>query len=138
VLRPGGRLAFSVWAARERNPALSLVGGVLESQGHIPPPDPDAPSAFAMADPGYIRELVMGAGFAEPEIEEVTFRWPFSDRDAYWRYVTDTSASSSPILRVLSPEVQNEVREQVHELARPYQSGEGYDFPAVCLNAVTH
>jgi SAM-dependent methyltransferase len=138
VLRPGGRLAFSVWAARERNPALSLVGGVLESQGHIPPPDPDAPSAFAMADPGYIRELVMGAGFAEPEIEEVTFRWPFSDRDAYWRYVTDTSASSSPILRVLSPEVQNTVREQVHELARPYQSGEGYDFPAVCLNAVTH
>ena len=138
VLRPGGRLAFSVWAARERNPALSLVGGVLESQGHIPPPDPDAPSAFAMADPGRIRDLVVGAGFAEPEIEEVTFRWPFSDRDAYWRYVTDTSASSSPILRVLSPEVQNEVREQVHELARPYQSGEGYDFPAVCLNAVTH
>ena len=23
VLRPGGRLAFSVWAARERNPALA-------------------------------------------------------------------------------------------------------------------
>jgi SAM-dependent methyltransferase len=43
VLRPGGRLAFSVWAARERNPALSLVGRVLESKGHIPPPDPEAP-----------------------------------------------------------------------------------------------
>jgi ubiquinone/menaquinone biosynthesis C-methylase UbiE len=28
VLRPGGRLAFSVWAARERNPALSLAGMV--------------------------------------------------------------------------------------------------------------
>ena len=25
VLRPGGRLAFSVWAERERNPALSLA-----------------------------------------------------------------------------------------------------------------
>jgi SAM-dependent methyltransferase len=138
VLRPGGRLSFSVWAARERNPALSLVGGALESQGHIPPPDPEAPSAFAMADPGRIRELVVGAGFAEPEIEEVTFRWPFADQDAYWRYVTDTSASSSPILRALSPEVQKAVREQVHELARPYQSDEGYDFPATCLNAVTH
>src|ERR687897_3067754 len=138
VLRPGGRLAFSVWAARERNPALSLVGGVLQSQGHIPPPDPEAPSAFAMADPGRIRELVMGAGFSEPEIEEVTFRWTFAEKDAYWRYVTDTSASSSPILRSLPPEVQNAVREQVHEAARPYRSGEGYDFPAACLNAVTH
>jgi SAM-dependent methyltransferase len=138
VLRPGGRLAFSVWAARERNPALSLVGGVLESQGHIPPPDPGAPSAFAMADPGRIRELVVGAGFAEPEIEEVPFRWPFAEQDAYWRYVTETSASASPVLRTLSDEVQNAVREQVQEAARPYRSGEGYDFPATCLNAVTH
>jgi SAM-dependent methyltransferase len=138
VLRPGGRLAFSVWAARERNPALSLVGGVLESRGHIPPPDPEAPSAFAMADPGRIRELVVGAGFDVPEIEEVAFRWLFADRDAYWRYVTDTSASSSPILRSLSPEEQAKVREQVHEVARQFQSGEGYDFPAVCLNALTY
>jgi SAM-dependent methyltransferase len=137
VLRPGGRLAFSVWAARERNPALSLVGGVLESQGHIAPPDPEAPSAFAMADPGRIRELVVGAGFAQPEIEEVTFRWPFADQDAYWRYVNET-ASAAPVLRALSPEVQNTVREQVHEAARAYRSGEGYDFPAACLNAVTY
>src|SRR5919107_3423465 len=138
VLRPGGRLAFSVWAARERNPALWLVGGVLESQGHIPPPEPEAPSAFAMADPGRIRELVVGAGFAEPEIEEVPFRLPFADRDAYWRYVIETSASSSPILRSLPPEAQNTVREQVHEAARPYRSGEGYGFPATCLNVLTH
>jgi ubiquinone/menaquinone biosynthesis C-methylase UbiE len=138
VLRPGGRLAFSVWAARERNPALSLVGRVLESQGHIPRPDPQAPGAFAMADPGRIRELVVEASFAEPEIEEVTFRWPFAEKDAYWRYVTETAASSSPVLRALSHEMQNAVREQVHEAARPYRSGEGYDFPATCLSAVTY
>jgi SAM-dependent methyltransferase len=138
VLRPGGRLAFSVWAARERNPALSLMGRVLESQGHIPPPDPKAPTAFAMANPGHIRELVGGAGFAEPEIEEIAFRWPFADQDAYWRHLTETAASASPVLRALSPEAQKAVREQVHEAARPYRSGEGYDFPAVCLNAVTY
>jgi SAM-dependent methyltransferase len=138
VLRPGGRLAFSVWAARERNRALSLLGTVLVELGHVPPPDPEVPSAFAMADPGRIRELVVGAGFAEPEIEEVGFRLPFADRHAYWRYLTDTSASSSPVLRSLPPEEQAKVREQVHEVARPFQSGEGYNFPAVCLNAVTH
>ncbi|HET7270652.1 MAG TPA: methyltransferase domain-containing protein [Rubrobacter sp.] len=138
VLRLGGRLAFSVWAARERNPALSLVGTVLAELGHTPPPEPEAPSAFAMADPGRIRELVVGAGFAEPEIEEVPFRLPFADRDAYWRYLTDTSASSSPILRSLPPEEQAKIREQVHEMARPFRSGEGYDFPAVCLDAVTY
>jgi SAM-dependent methyltransferase len=138
VLRTEGRLAFSVWASRERNPALSLVGRVLESQGHIPPPDPEAPGAFAMADPGRIRELVIGAGFAEPEVDEVSFRMSFADREAYWRYLTETSASAAPVLRSLSTTAQGAVREQVHEAAVPFHSGEGYDFPAVCLNVVTY
>jgi SAM-dependent methyltransferase len=138
ALRPGGRLAFSVWATRERNPALSLVSRVLESQGHIPPPDPEAPGAFAMADPGRIRELVVGVGFAEPEIEEVSFRLSFADQEAYWRYLNETSASAAPVLRSLSTTAQEAVRDQVHEAALPFQSGEGYDFPAVCLNVVTH
>jgi ubiquinone/menaquinone biosynthesis C-methylase UbiE len=138
VLRPGGRLAFSVWAARERNPVLSLVGKVLESQGHIPPPEPGAPGAFAMADPERIRELVVRAGFAEPEVEEVSFRWSFAEQEAYWRYLTQTSTSAAPVLRSLPSTAQEAVREQLHEAALPYHSGEGYDFPAVCLNVVTH
>ena len=138
VLRPGGKLAFSVWASRERNPALSLVGRVLELQGHIPPPKPEAPGAFVMADPGHTRELVVRAGFAEPEIEEVSFRFSFVDQEAFWRYLTETSASASPVLQSLPTTAQEAIREQVHEAARPFHSGEGYAFPAVCLNVVTH
>jgi SAM-dependent methyltransferase len=138
VLRPGGKLTFSVWASRERNPALSLVGRVLELQGHIPPPEPEAPGAFAMADPGRTRELVVRAGFAEPEIEEVSFQFAFVDQEAFWRYLTETSASASPVLRSLPTTAQEAIREQVHEAARPFHSGEGYAFPAVCLNVVTH
>jgi SAM-dependent methyltransferase len=138
VLRPGGRLAFSVWAARERNPALSLAGAVLVELGHTMPPDPEAPGPFFLADTGRIRELVLGAGFAEPAIEEVSFRRQFVDQDAYWRFLIETSATTSPVLRSLPPEAQNTVRERMHEVARPFHSGEGYDFPSVCLNAVTH
>jgi SAM-dependent methyltransferase len=138
VLRPGGRLAFSVWAARERNPALSLAGRILVELGHILPPDPEAPGPFFMADTGRIRELVVGAGFAEPAIEEVSFSRQFVNQDAYWRFLIETSASTSPVLRSLPPEAQNTVRERVHEAARPFHSGEGYDFPGVCLNAVTY
>jgi SAM-dependent methyltransferase len=138
VLRPGGRLAFSVWAARERNPQISLPGAVLVELGLIPPPEPGAPGAFVMADPGRIRKLVVEAGFAEPEIEEVPIRWRFADQDAYWRFLMETAASFSRVLRALSPEALNTVRERVHEAARPFYSNEGYVFPAVCLNAVTY
>ncbi len=138
VLRPGGRLAFSVWAARERNPALSLAGRILAELGHVPPPDPEAPGPFFMADTGRIRELVVGAGFAEPAIEEVHFHRQFINQDTYWRFLIETSATTSPVLRSLPPEAQDTVRERLHEAARPFHSGEGYDFPAVCLNAVTY
>jgi SAM-dependent methyltransferase len=138
VLRPGGRLAFSVWAARERNPTVSLAGGILVELGHTPPPDPQGPGAFVMADLERIRQLVTGAGFAEPEIEEISFRWRFANQDAYWHFLTQTAASVSRVLRVLPSEAQNTVRERVHEAARPFRSGEGYDFPAVCLNVVTY
>jgi SAM-dependent methyltransferase len=138
VLRPGGRLAFSVWAARERNPTVSLAGEILVELGHTPPPDPQEPGAFVMADPERIRKLVVGAGFAEPEIEEVSFRWRFANQDAYWHFLTETAASVSRVLRAISPEAQNTVRERVHEAARPFHSGQRYDFPAVCLNVVTH
>jgi ubiquinone/menaquinone biosynthesis C-methylase UbiE len=134
VLRSGGKLAFSVFAAPERNPASSVVVEVLVRAGHILPLDSEEP----MADPGSIRELVVGAGFAEPEIEEISFRWGFADRDDYWRFLTEVAGPISSILRPLSPEVQAQVREQVHEAAGPFRSGEGYDFPTVCLNALTH
>jgi hypothetical protein len=91
-----------------------------------------------MADTGRIRELVVKAGFAEPAIEEVSFHRQFINQDAYWRFLIETSATTSPVLRSLPPEAQNTVRERVHEVARPFHSGEGYDFPSVCLNAVTH
>jgi hypothetical protein len=91
-----------------------------------------------MANPGRIRKLVMGAGFAEPEIEEVSLRWPFTDQDDYWQFLIEVAGAISSVLQTLPPEAQATVREQVYEAAGPFRSGEGYDFPAVCLNAVSH
>src|SRR5215217_3912819 len=138
VLRPGARLAFSVWAARERNPAPSLAGSILVELGHIPPPDPEAPGPYSMADTARIQKVIVAASFAEPEIEEVSFRWRFASQDAYWRFLIETSATTAPVLRALPPEAQDKFRQRLNEAARPFRSGERYDFPAVCLNAVTH
>jgi ubiquinone/menaquinone biosynthesis C-methylase UbiE len=134
VLRPGGRLAFSVFAAPERNPWVSPLIRTLVTRGHLRPPDPKAPGIFALADPQRIRELVTAAGFAGPEIEEVPWRWRFGSPDAYWRFMHEAAGAISPILRALPPDDQAAVRRQVHEAAQPFQAGDGYDFPAVVLN----
>jgi SAM-dependent methyltransferase len=73
VLRSGGRLALSVFAVPERNPWASLVGRVLVTQGHIAPPDPEAPGIFAMADPGCTRQLVLGQASLSPRSRRSPF-----------------------------------------------------------------
>jgi ubiquinone/menaquinone biosynthesis C-methylase UbiE len=77
VLRPGGRLSFSVWGAPEDNPWASVPGRILVQRGHMPAPESDAPGIFAMANPQRIVELVTGAGFDNPDLVEVPMAWHF-------------------------------------------------------------
>jgi len=65
ALRPGGRLAFVCWQARERNPWMMVPA--LAAMQHVPfppPPPPEAPGPFAFADPERVRGILAAAGFA--------------------------------------------------------------------------
>jgi hypothetical protein len=101
------------------------------------PPDPTAPGIFALANPDRVRDLVTAAGFTEPEIEDVPTHRAFADFNAYWRYLTELAGAISPVLRGLSPDKQTEVQELVRTAAEPYATTRGYDFPGLCLNALT-
>jgi hypothetical protein len=65
----------------------------------------------------------VGAGLAEPTIEEVSFRRQFVNQSPYWRFLIETPAATSPVLRSLQHEAQDTVRERVHEAARPFRRG---------------
>jgi SAM-dependent methyltransferase len=70
ALRPGGRLAFVCWQARERNPWMTVPA--LAAMQHVafpPPPPPDAPGPFAFADPVRVRGILEAAGFDAIEHE---------------------------------------------------------------------
>ncbi len=137
VLRPGGRLAFSVFGAPERNPWASLIGRILVAERHIPPSVPGSPGIFALSDPTRLRELVTRAGFASPAVAEVPFTWRFPSPDAYWWFLTEMAGAISPLLRGLAAEAQAEVRAQMDAAAQPFRAGDAYVFPALCLNVAT-
>jgi ubiquinone/menaquinone biosynthesis C-methylase UbiE len=136
ILRPGGRLAFSVWAAPEQNPWASLVSRLLVAQGHMAPPAPGAPGIFALANEERVRSLVTNSGFSDPVIEEVPSHRRFVSFDAYWRYLTEMAGAISPLLRNLSPEAQHAIRARLQEAITPFAHDGGYEFPRLCLNVV--
>lgn len=137
VMRPGGRLALSVFGAPDRNPWASLVGRVLVAEKHIPPPVPGSPGIFGLSDSKRMRELLIGAGFVSLDVADMSLTWRFPSLDAYWWLLTEMAGAISPILRGLAPEAQAKVRTQLDEMAQPFRADDGYAFPALCLNVAT-
>jgi SAM-dependent methyltransferase len=137
VLRDGGRLCFSVWGAPVANPWAAIPGMTVVERGHMPPPEPGAPGIFAMADPDRIRELVTGAGFSPPAIEEVEVEWRFSDADEIWRFLNEIAGGIALIIRGLPPDEQQAVRDLIAERLKPFASNGAYAVPGVALNVVT-
>ena len=82
VLRPGGRLALSVWGAPEHNPWASIGGRILVERGHVPLPEPRTPGASSMASAERTRMLLEEAGFTEVRTDEVPVRFAFDDLDS--------------------------------------------------------
>ena len=135
VLRDGGRLSLSVWGAAERNPWASLPARVLMEHTGAPPPDPNYPGIFAMADPERVRSLVRDAGFAEPRLDEVEVRWRFDDFDAYWRYVTELAGGIAMVLQAMTETDREAVRQVVERATGDYRVDGGLELLGVALNA---
>jgi ubiquinone/menaquinone biosynthesis C-methylase UbiE len=135
VLRPGGRLACAVFGAPEKNPWVALPSRVLQERGHLPPPEKGAPGILALADEVRLRGLFAGAGFSEPQIEEIAFTWRFADTDEYWEFLTGAAGAIAMVLGRLDEEERERVREQVVERVAPFAGAGGIALPAVSLVA---
>jgi ubiquinone/menaquinone biosynthesis C-methylase UbiE len=131
VLRPGGRLAFAVWMTPDRNPWAALPAMTLVQRGHMPPPEPGAPGIFAMGDPERIRGLVTGAGFGEPELEEVTFEFRYADFDALWEAIVRIAGPLARAINALPDDEREATREAIRQSVAAFQTEDGsYRAPA--------
>jgi SAM-dependent methyltransferase len=136
VLRPGGRLALSVWGAPERNPWAAIGGRFLVERGHMPPPEPGSPGIFAMASEDRTSALLEGAGFTAVRTEEVPVRWPFRDLDEYESWVTEIAGAFAMVVRGLPAGERDVLSSQLTDAFAPFATDGGYELPGVALCAV--
>lgn len=137
VLRDGGSLSFAVWAAPDRNPWAAIPAMTMVARGHMPPPEPGAPGIFAMADPALVRSLVTGAGFGEPEIEEIAFDFRYDDFDDFWDVLIRIAGPIARVLNSLPDDELQAARDAIEEAVAPFRAEDGsYSTPALCLGAL--
>jgi ubiquinone/menaquinone biosynthesis C-methylase UbiE len=137
VLRDGGRLVLSVWGEAPRNPWGAMAGAALVQDGHMERPEPDAPGIFSMADPERIRSLVTAAGFADPQVDEVAVQYRFEDFEDYWRFLTEMAGGIAMVVKRLSDDDRESVRDQLRGWSAGFQGDGGLVMPGVVLDAVT-
>jgi len=115
VLRGDGRLALAVWGAPDTNKWAFVPGATMVELGHLDPPEPNSPGIFAMGDPDRIRELVTGAGFGEPQIEQVRVHWGYVDTDEHWDKTLKLAAPIAEAFNSASPDQRERIVSTVGE-----------------------
>jgi ubiquinone/menaquinone biosynthesis C-methylase UbiE len=131
VLKPGGRLAFAVWAKSEVNPFCYLVTRVMEQHVKSPAADPDAPNAFRFAEPGKLTRVMTDAGAIDVKEDVITFdiEAPISPRQ-FWTLRSQTSDTLRQKLTKLSADEQAEIAVEIEQAVQEFFPANQMKFPA--------
>jgi SAM-dependent methyltransferase len=84
VLKPGGRVAFTVWDAPETLAAFGIALGAIVA--HVQPQEPpgEDPPLLGQAEEGLLTGAVIEAGFIEATFEHLPLQWELQSSDALY------------------------------------------------------
>jgi len=137
VLRPGGRLGFTVWARPEQAIGFQMVLRAVESYGKLDVQLPQGPHFFRFSDPQESRRSVLGAGFVSPTVKTIPLLWRLHSPDALFENMFEGTVRTAGLLRAQSANAVRAIREALRQAAMPYQKGDGVELPmpAVLVSA---
>ena len=124
VLKPGGRIAVTVWSGPERNLWASSIMGIINNNMELESPPPEAPGLFRCAGSGFIADLFKQAGLRNISETGVSSKLNFGNRKVYWNFMTEVAAPVVAALRNADCEMQVKIRAEVFNLIRDkYSNG---------------
>lgn len=138
VLRPGGRVAFSVWARPEEAVVFGIVLGAVQTHGTLETPLPPGPPFFRFSDPEECERTLRAAGFDAPRVAEVRMVWHLPSADAVIEAMADGTARTGPLLRAQTPQALRAIDASIREALQAYETERGLalPMPAVVASAV--
>jgi ubiquinone/menaquinone biosynthesis C-methylase UbiE len=135
VLRPGGRIGFTVWARPEEAVAFGIVLRATERHGRLDVPLPPGPPFFRFSDPAESRRVLLGLGFRTPEVAVVPQVWRLRSLDALFDVMRDGTVRTAGLLRAQTPEAQDAIRAEMRDAVRAYQRGGEVELPMPAILA---
>ena len=113
VLRPGGRVAFSVWAAPDSCLGFKLMLDAIAEHGVMDVALPDGPPFFRFSEPAECERALAGAGFSAPAVEHVQVDWELPHADTLYETFYHGAVRTGALLQAQTPAAQAAIREAV-------------------------
>ena len=115
VLRPGGRLAFTVWDTPEKAIAFGIVINAIQKYGDLNVPIPAGPPFFRFSDPQECRRVLSAAGFTDVAVIQVAQTWRLDSADALFEVMYHGSVRNAALLRAQKADVLAAIRSEIRE-----------------------
>jgi ubiquinone/menaquinone biosynthesis C-methylase UbiE len=121
VLKPGGRLAVSVWSAPERVPFVGMLLQTLAA--HVPAQARAIMAGCSLGDPGLLRDLLAGAGFSRVEVTGEIRQIAFESFEDYWEPIAAGGGRAGVVYGGLPEAGKRAVEEEVRRRLARFESG---------------
>ena len=125
VLKPGGRIAVTVWSEPEKNFWATAVMGVINKNMQLAPPPPGDPGLFRCAKSGMIPDLFRQVGLRNISEKEVRGKLKIGNRKVYWNFMTEVAAPVVAALSNTDCETKVNIRSEVFKsIKQKYPDGQ--------------
>ena len=135
VLRPGGRLAFSVWAERSRNPWMTVPAEVMVERGHLAPQTDEEIRLSAKRNPEAIAACSRRPASPSRRSRSCEVAYRFADAEELWFFVSELRGPVALALADLPETSAVAVRAEIE--ARAATADGGFELGGISLNVAT-
>lgn len=131
VLRPGGRVAVTVWDRPERMRLLGVLAEAVErTEGVRDPGLPSGgPDPFRFADESAFAALLLGVGLDGVHVRSIGFEERVADTDELWEGMLAGSVRTAAVIERQSESVRRRIRVELENVVAPYRSDAGITLP---------
>ena len=138
VLKPGGRLGFTLWAGPADHAGMRLMFDAIEAHGRVDAPLPEGPPQFLFTEPRACATLLTTAGFDGPSIDHHLVRstWLLPAPDGLFAAYADGAVRIALLLAAQKPEALAAIREAVSRSCQAYATNGDIRIP-VAADVVT-
>ncbi len=135
VLRPAGRIGFTVWANPEESVGFGITLRAIQTHGKMDVPLPQGPPFFRFSDPEESCRALREAGFVNPQIVKVPQTWRLPSPDALFEAMKGATVRTAGLLRQQTPEALNAIRIAMRESASAYERDRVIELPMPAILA---